>query len=171
MLCLSVRATLAISAGPEIAADGVAAERQRQAGLIAPPAPEIDDAVQPGLVVGELALVDDQPGLVLAGEHFGNDLVEGNDYGLDLGREELQRQVGGGQRARDGDAHALDLVERVHARRDDHRPIALAHAAAAGQQRVLVLDVRIGVEGDRGHIVEALERLAVQGLDVAQRVR
>src|SRR2546423_2380181 len=37
----------------------------------------------------------------------------------------------------------------------------------------MVLNIRIGVEGDRGDVVEtlALHRLLVQGLDVAERVR
>src|ERR1700751_991662 len=43
----------------EGAADGVASERKRQAGLFAPPLTEVDDFVQAAMRVGELAFVDD----------------------------------------------------------------------------------------------------------------
>ena len=50
------------------AANGVAAERQHQAGGFAPPDAEIDDFVESAGRVGELAFVNDESGIVLAGE-------------------------------------------------------------------------------------------------------
>ena len=95
------------------AANGVAAERQRKARLLVPPDAEIEDLREAIAAVGELAFVDDEAGVELARDHGGNDLVEGHGDGLDLRREELQREIGGGERAGDGDAELLDFVERV----------------------------------------------------------
>ena len=53
-----------------------------------------------GLVVGQLAFVDDQSGFVLAFQHLRNDLVEGDHFGFDAGSEQLQRKISGGQLAR-----------------------------------------------------------------------
>ena len=55
-------------------------------------------------------------------------------------------------------------------RRDDDRPVLVAHAGAVRQQRVLVDQVRVGVERDRRHLVRALERRAVQRLDVREHL-
>ena len=106
MLSRSALADAAHQLGPETAADGVAAKRQRQAGHFLPPLAQIHDALQPGFRIGELAFVNDQPGFVFAFEHLRNDLIEGNDFGFNPGREEFQREIGGGQRAGDGDLYA-----------------------------------------------------------------
>ena len=66
MLSLSSRLISLISRGAEVAADHVAAQRQRQAGLLLPPDAEVDDQVQALVLERELPLVDDQPGVVLA---------------------------------------------------------------------------------------------------------
>ena len=154
----------------ERAANGVATQGQRQSGLIAPPLAHVENAVQALAVEGELAFVNDEPGLVLAVEHLGNDLVEGNDLGSDIGREQLERQVRRGHGARHGDFAARDFVQRNVARGHDHGPVTLADASAAGHDGVLVLDVRIGVKGDRRDVVEAVHGFAIQGLDIAKRV-
>ena len=60
MLSLSSRLISRIVVRPEVAADDVAAQRQRQAGLLLPPHAEVDDQVQPLVLEGELPLVDDQ---------------------------------------------------------------------------------------------------------------
>ncbi len=111
---LSRRALVVVNnvSGTKRAADGVAAERKGQAGLVAPPLAEVEQFDEAVIGVGQLALVDDEAGIELAGDDGGNDLVEGDDGGLDLGGEELERQVSRGERAGDGDAGLLDLVER-----------------------------------------------------------
>src|SRR5690606_23677780 len=48
--------------------------------------------------------------------------------------------------------------------------VLVAHARSMGQQQVLVGDVRVGVEGDGGYLVRAVERGAVQRFDVAEQV-
>ena len=55
--------------------------------------------------------MDNQSSFVLAFKHLGNDLVEGNDFRLDVRRKQLQCQVRGGQRARDRDALLLDFLD------------------------------------------------------------
>ena len=62
---------------PEVAPHGVAAERQRKAGVLLPPGAQIGPEVEALVGVGELALVDQQPDLDLAPVDRVLDLVEG----------------------------------------------------------------------------------------------
>ena len=116
MLSRNAPLTADISSGAEGAANGVAAQRQRQASHFLPPSAEIDDAVQAGLVVSQLAFVNDQSGFVFAFEHLRNDLIEGHDFRFHSGSKELQRQIGGRERARNGDAFLFDLTLAVNGR-------------------------------------------------------
>ncbi len=154
--------------GTEGAANCIAAQRQRQAGHLLPPLAEIDNAVQAGLVVGQLAFVNNQPSFVFSFEHLRDDLVEGNNFGFHSGSEKLQSQVRGGERSGHGNALGLDFARGKGARRDNHRPVALAHTASARHQRVFILNVWIGVEGNRADVIDAFSRLLVQRLDVAE---
>jgi hypothetical protein len=95
--------------GAERAADGVAAQRQHQAGGFAPPDAEVEHLVEAAGGVGELALVDDEAGVEVAGQNLGNDLVEGDGDGLEAGIEDLERQIGGGQGAGNGDLDAAQV--------------------------------------------------------------
>ena len=79
--------------GAEAAADGVAAEGKHEAGLFAPPDAEIDDFAEAAGGVGELPLVDDEAGVEAAGFDFGDDLVEGDDFGFDVGVEDFERKI------------------------------------------------------------------------------
>src|SRR5579859_3035626 len=97
----------------------------------------------------ELAFMDDESGLVVAGENAGNDLVEGNHGGLDIWREQLEREIRRGHGTGYGDGLFLYVIERERARGDHHGAVALAYAAAAGEQRILLLQVGIGVKRDR----------------------
>ena len=66
--------------GAEIAADDVAAERQRQAaGALEPPLAEVDDLVQALGRVGQLSLVNQQPGIDATVLDRVLDLVERDD--------------------------------------------------------------------------------------------
>ncbi len=51
------------------------------------------------------------------------------------------------------------------------RPVAVSHARAAGQQRILRTDVSVGVNADGGDVQFAPRGPFVQGLDVLQHVR
>ena len=94
------------------AADGVAAQRQHQAGGLLPPDAEIENLVEAAGGIGELALVDDEAGVVVSRQHRRNDLIEGHGLGLDIGIEDLQRQISGGQRAGNGNFDALQVLQR-----------------------------------------------------------
>src|ERR1700719_4363255 len=115
--------------------------------------------------------MNDESGFVLAFEHLRDDLVKRDDLHFDAGCEELQGQVGGGEFSWNGDALLLDLALREGARRDDHGPVAVSNAAAATQKSIMVLDVWVRVKRDRGYVVDAFLRFAVEGLDVAEGVR
>ena len=52
----------------------------------------------------------------------------------------------------------------------DHRPVAVAHAGAAGAQNVLVVQESVGVNADRGQLQFRLERTAIERFDVDQLV-
>ena len=54
---------------------------------------------------------------------------------------------------------------------DDHGAVAFADAAPAGHQGVIILHVRVSVEGDSGDVVKRfVDRQVVQCLDVLEGV-
>ena len=122
---------------------------------------------QPFVLIRQLTFVDQQTSFGASVQNGLPDLVEGHDNVFEVGLVESQRQVGGRQGARDGDAGAFDLGRTTRAG-DDDGPVLVAHAGAVRQQRVLVDQVRVGVERDRCDFVTALERGAVQGLDIRE---
>ena len=128
--------------------------------------------MQTGFGIGQLAFVDDEAGFVFTSHDLGNDLVEGHDFGFNSRREEPQREISRGQSSRDSNLFALDFALRKSLRGHDHGAVAIADAASARQQSIVVLNVGIGVERDGGDVVNAVAfpRLLVQGLDVAKRM-
>src|ERR1035437_1062585 len=154
------------------AADRVAPQGQDQAGGLAPPDAEVEDLVEAAGAVGELALMDDEAGIVGSGQNRGDDLVEGHGLGLDGRIEDFQGQIGGGEGAGDGDLDFAQVLEVERATGDDHGAVALTNAAAAAHQGVVLLQVGVGVEADGGDVEEGLLLgAAVEGLDVAEGVR
>ena len=105
--------------GAEGAADGVAAERQDEAGGFAPPDAEVENFVEAAGGVGELAFVDDEAGIEVSGENFGDDLIEGDGDGFDGRVEDFEGEIGGGEGAGDGDLDAAEIFrcERLAWRR------------------------------------------------------
>jgi hypothetical protein len=157
--------------GAKGAADGVSAEGKGKTGLFAPPLAEVEEFDEAIVGVGELAFVDDEAGVELACYDRGDDLVEGDGDGFDLGGEEFESEVGGGEGAGDRDARLLDFVERELAGCDDHGAVAFADAATAGHECVFVLKVGVGVEGDGGDVVEGLvDGAVIEGLYVGEGV-
>src|ERR1700683_2793063 len=153
------------------AANRVPSQRQRQARHFLPPFPQVNNAVQSRLVIGQLPFVDDKSSLILALEYLRNNLIEGHDLSLHSRSKELQREIGSRKRARNRDAFFLDFTLGKRTRRDHHRPITFTHAPAAGHKRVQILNIRIGMKRNRRHIVDALPRFLVQGLNITKRVR
>ena len=171
MLSLSSRLTWPNQVGAEVAAHHVAAQRQRQPRLLLPPHAEIDDEVQPLILERQLPLVDDKPRVIFSFLHRLEDLVEGQDFvGEPLRQQQAQGEERRGQRAGHGDAGGLQFLNRHRPAGDDHRPVAVAHAATAGQQGVLVEEVGVGVDADGGEVEFAAEGAAVERLDVLQLV-
>src|ERR1700677_3210062 len=97
---------------PQAAPNRITAQRQRKAGLLPPPLPEIDYLVQTAGPIGQLAFVDDEACVKIPRNHLRNDLVKGNGNSLNLRREQLQSKVGSGQSSRNSEPHALYLIGR-----------------------------------------------------------
>src|SRR5579864_6565976 len=72
-------ADIADRLGPQVAADDVAPQRQRQSRPRLPPDPQIDDQMQALIPIRKLPFVNDQAGVKLARGHCRNDLVEWHD--------------------------------------------------------------------------------------------
>src|ERR1039457_438921 len=96
----------------ERAANGVSAEGTVQSGDFQPPLAKIDDAMQSGLVVGELAFVNNEAGFVFAFEDLRDDLIEGNAFHFDSRSEQFQRRVGRRELAGYRDFLLLDFIRR-----------------------------------------------------------
>ena len=69
-----------------------------------------------------------------------------------------------------GDGDAFAVVDGPSFAGDDDRTVVVAHARPVRQEKVLVRQMRVGVERDRGHLVGARERRAIQRLDVAEQM-
>ena len=110
--------------------------------------------------------------LILA--RFGDveNLVERHDDVLKvLAQAHAEGEKRGGQRAGHGDRLAAERIERDGLAGDDHRPVVVAHAGAAGAEDVLVGQVGVGVQADGGQLQLALEGPAVERFDIDQLVR
>src|SRR5215813_5771124 len=117
----------------EVALDRVAAHRQRQSGLLLPPRAEVNNLAQTALVIGQLTLVDQQPGVVIASDDLVNDLIEGNDAVIEFRRVQPERQVRAGQLARNSDAFVFDFASGESLTRDDDWTVTVADARAVRQ--------------------------------------
>ena len=60
----------------------ISAEWERQSGLVLPPFPEIDNALESRILIGELAFMNDQTDIGLSLFHSVEDLVERHDHVL-----------------------------------------------------------------------------------------
>ena len=104
------------TSGAEVAAGDVRAERQRQARLGEPPLAEVDHLLQAGRAVGQLALVDQEPGVGLAGRDLVHDLVERHLAPGELAESQPQREERRRHPARHGDLDAGAARPRSAAR-------------------------------------------------------
>ena len=121
-------------------------------------------------VVGELRFVNDQAGIGPPSCTASRILSNGTTTGVEIRLEDLQRQIRGRQRARNGDLLALDFFG-FHGRvRHHHGAVAIAHARPAGHQGIFVGHIRIRVIGNRAQLVNALTRFVVQGFDIRENV-
>ena len=121
-----------------VLADDVAAEGEGEAGFLLPPCSHVGDEMQTIVLVGQLALVDQQAGVDIAAENGLLDLVERNDDRKEIGLIEFEREVSARHHPRNGDALAGDFFASHRLARDEHRTITVAHRCAMGKQRVLI---------------------------------
>jgi hypothetical protein len=63
---------------PKVLPNDVATQRKRKPGLLKPPLAHVRQQVQPAVLEGELALVDEEPRIDLASLHHIFDLVKGD---------------------------------------------------------------------------------------------
>ena len=154
----------------EVAAHDVAAERQRQAGVALPALAEVEHLRQTHLLVGDLALVDEQTEIGLSLQHGVRDLVEGHLDQRRVADVEPQQERGGRVLAGDGGDPRGQLGGGDRLPRDQDRAVALPHRGAGIHHPVLLGDQQIGGERDRRHLELARARAAVERLDVLQHV-
>ena len=83
---------------------------------------------------------------------------------------ELQREEGAGHRARHGDFLAGDFGPGKLLFGHEHRAVTVAHARAAGQQRISLAHISVGVQADGGDVQFAARGAFVQRLDVLQNM-
>ncbi len=156
--------------GREVLADDVAAERERDAAARAlPPFAKVENELEPLVGKGELALVDDETHVGLAGFHGIKDFVKGHHHVVEaLAEIKLGGEEGARHQAGDGDLLAEEPLlaglvvgvvgQSLGGGRDKHRAVAVAHARAAGQEGVLVEHVGQRVDGDGGDVQLAAGR-------------
>ncbi len=122
--------------------------------------------MQAGLVVGQLAFVDQQPGIDFPALHRGDDLVERDHLEPEIHQQQLQQQVRAGHRAWHPDPVVGHLADLHRFPGHDHRPTAVTKTSAAAQQGVLIHHVAVGVGADRRDVQFAFHGLVVEGFDV-----
>src|SRR5205809_5261806 len=76
----------------EVFADAVAAQGQRELSLLEPPFAQVDDQMKVVLGKGELAFVDDQPGVGFFRRDVREDLVKWNDLEFERAFSEAKLQ-------------------------------------------------------------------------------
>jgi hypothetical protein len=90
--------------------------------------------------------------------------------GLAFAERQLEREEGGGEDAGDGDRLALEFGQFHRVGGNDHGAVLVSHGRPAAHQRVLVGDVRIGVDRDGRDFELALATARVERLDVLEDV-
>ena len=115
--------------------------------------------------------MDDESGVEVAGEYLRNDAIEGNGDRLEGRIEDFEGEIGGSKGAGNGNFETTQIGRRNGAAGDDHGSVALSHAAAAAHERVVLLEIGVGVKADGGDVVKGFVLGAlVEGLDIAESV-
>ena len=150
-------------------------ERQRQpVVLLSPPDAQIFADHEPFIAVGKLPFVDDQADFRRAAADGLENPVKGHDDVIEFLRRfaepELQREKRAGHGSRHGDFFPENFFTGKLLFRHQHRAIAVAHARAAGQQRVFIGNVSVGMNADGGDVEFSAGGAFVQRLNVLQNV-
>ena len=93
-----------------------------------------------------------------------------NSFAARVAQPELQGKKRAGHGAGHGDFFLRNLRLGKLLFRHEHRAVTIAHARAAGQQRVFIAHMGIGVDADGGDVEFAARGALVQRLDVLQNV-
>ncbi len=126
--------------------------------------------MQAHLAIGQLAFVDQQSRFVLPFLNIFENAVEVHHFVLHVGSEQPKRKKRRGQQTWNRDSLFCQHLRLHRLSGNDDRAVVVPHACAAGEQRVLVGHVGIGVEGDRRNFVLSFEGLAVERLDIVQQM-
>ena len=129
---------------------------------------EVREQVEAARLVGQLSLVDDDPGVGAALLDRLEDLVEGHDDRLELPDVAAGEEGRRGARTGDGDPASGQVFELPLLLADDHGAIPLTHAGSGRHDPVAVRHRKVGVRRDRGDWQFAGERPVVQALDVLE---
>ena len=118
--------------------------------------------------------MDDQSDFRDAIFHGGKNLVERHNDVIEFFRRFAEPELQGEKRAGHGSRHGDFFLRNFFARkflfRHEYRAVTVAHARTAGQERVFVADVGVGVNADSGNVEFATRGAFVQRLDVLQNV-
>src|SRR4051794_26253911 len=102
--------------------------------------------------VRELALMNDQPRVRFAVFYEFWDLIEVHDVKVEsitrFSQAKLKCQKRRRQLSRDCDALAAKLLDAHRLTRDHHRPVLVAHAAAAVSEGIVARNIRIRMNRD-----------------------
>src|SRR5215475_979695 len=138
--------------------------------LLVPPLAEVENLVQTFRLVKKLSLVNQQARVTGSVLHRLDDLVEGNDLIREFGVENSQRQKRAGQLSRNRNLQLRNVCRRRRMPRHHDWAVVIANRSAVRQQRILVVNVRVGVKADGGNVVRAAHRLLVQRLNVFEKM-
>lgn len=141
------------------------------AGDSLPPLAQILNQGQPMLRVGETALVDDHPGVHLAGCHSRHDPVKphGDQIGT-VGGKETEQHGSGGVLARNRHPFTGKLLTALRAGCHQQWATAPTQSATAVKEHIVIKHMSEGVEGELGDIEPPLHGPAVEGLHILQHL-
>src|SRR5690606_23384815 len=111
--------------GRKVAAQSVGTQRQGQVVLAAPPLSKVEHVGEAERAIGELSFVDHQAEIHRLGGNRIQDLIEGENYFLEIRFVKLECQVRGGQLAGDCNALPLDLRGRNGAGGRENRTVSV----------------------------------------------
>ena len=116
--------------------------------------PQVHDADEVVLDVGDLVLVDQHTGANAIGAHHQRDVRHRHrdELGLELRQPELQGKRRRVIERRNGDAQAPHLAGPDGRARDEHRAAAVSVRATAREEEVAVLDGAVVTRGERDDV-------------------
>src|SRR5258707_1389489 len=153
--------------------DDVAPERKRKAIVFtSPPNTQVMAEFEAFVPVSQLAFMNNQADICHAGANGLEDLIERDDDKVEVLRRfaqpELQGEKCAGHGAWNGNSAGSNLFSRKLGFGDEHRPVTVAHAGAAGQEGILVAHVSVGMDTHSRNIEFAAGGAFVEGLNVLQ---